>query len=106
MNNDAAVGAMCAVWSIAGVLLVLMIIVWWKIFEKTGYGGAMSLLMLLPIVNIVMLLVLAFGEWPVLQEVRRLRRELEDRDDYGGRRYERPVFGRDPEGGDDPRVTR
>ena len=71
----------------AGIIiavLALVIAIWWQIFAKTGYGGAMSLLMLIPIVNFIMLLVLAFGDWPILQEVRRLRRL--DQEDYRGRR--------------------
>jgi len=70
--------------AILAVVVILMIVIWWRIFDKTGYGGAMSLLMLLPLVNLIMLLVLAFGEWPVEAEVRRLRRELADREGYGG----------------------
>ena len=78
---------------VIAAVLALVITIWWKIWDKAGYGGAMSLLMLLPIINLIMLLILAFSEWPVLKEVRRLRQELADREDYGGRRY----------GGDAPR---
>jgi len=87
MNDvgDNPAGLLCMLGVIVAVL-ALVITIWWQIWAKTGYGGAMSLLMLLPIVNLIMLLVLAFSEWPVLREVRQLRRELADRDDYGGRR--------------------
>jgi len=47
-------------------LIILYGIVWWKIFDKTGYGGAYGLLMFIPIINFIMLLVLAFTEWPAL----------------------------------------
>ena len=106
MNDDRAFGMLCMLAVMAGVV-ALMITIWWRIFDKTGYGGAMSLLMLLPIINLIMLLVLAFGEWPIQQEVRRLRRALDDRDEYGGGRR----FGGDlpsvdprrrPEGESDP----
>ena len=43
---------------------------WGKIFSKTGYGWALGLLMLIPIANLIMLLVLAFGDWPVLKELK------------------------------------
>ncbi len=56
-------------------LLVLNIVIWWKVFKKTGYGGALGLLMLVPIANIVMLFVLAFGDWPVLRELRALKQQ-------------------------------
>jgi hypothetical protein len=55
------------------LFLVLTIAIWWKIFAKAGYSGAMGLLMLIPLVNFIMLLVLAFGEWPIQRELRSLR---------------------------------
>jgi hypothetical protein len=33
----------------------------------------MGLLMLIPVANLIMLLVLAFGEWPIEREVKALR---------------------------------
>jgi hypothetical protein len=45
----------------------------WKIFSKAGYPGIMSLAMLVPILNIVMLCFLGFSEWPVLKELTALR---------------------------------
>jgi len=53
--------------------LILSIIIWWKIFSKAGYSGALSLLMLIPLVNFVMLPVLAFGTWPIHQELAHLK---------------------------------
>jgi uncharacterized membrane protein len=55
------------------IVLVIAAWVWWRILAKTGYGGALGLLMLVPIANLVLLLVLAFGEWPVEKEVHRLQ---------------------------------
>jgi len=44
---------------------------WWRIFSKAGYSGAMSLLMLLPGIGLfVMVLILAFGDWPALRPPR------------------------------------
>lgn len=54
-------------------MLILTVIIWWKIFSKAGYSGAMGLLMLLPFVNLIMLLVLAFGQWPIRRELEQLR---------------------------------
>jgi hypothetical protein len=88
MRDSEAMGMMCVMLVVIGAVLVLFVVIWWRIFEKTGHGGAMSLLMLVPIVSLIMLLVLAFGDWPIQQEVRRLRRALGERDDFGGgRRY-------------------
>lgn len=49
--------------------LVLMILIWWRIFKKAGYEPALSLLMIVPIVNIVMLFVIAFGKWPIYEKL-------------------------------------
>ena len=38
---------------------------WWRIFKKAGYHGALGILCLMPIANIIMLAILAFKEWPV-----------------------------------------
>jgi len=43
------------------------------VFHKTGYSWALGLLMLVPLANIIMILVLAFGDWPVRRELRRLK---------------------------------
>jgi hypothetical protein len=52
---------------------IVMIIPYWKIYEKTGQAGPMALLQLIPLVNIVMLYVLAFSEWPIEREMRTAR---------------------------------
>ena len=52
---------------------IVMIIPYWKIYSKTGQAGAMALLQLIPLVNIVMLYVLAFSEWPIEREMRTAR---------------------------------
>ena len=44
-----------------------------RIFSKAGYSWALGLLMLVPIVNILMIFVLAFGDWPVRRELRQLK---------------------------------
>ncbi|MFA5145629.1 MAG: hypothetical protein WC723_06490 [Candidatus Omnitrophota bacterium] len=50
--------------------LFLMGLMWWKIVKKTGYHGALGILFLVPIANIVMMAVLAFKEWPVRKELK------------------------------------
>ena len=49
------------------------LLAFWKIFSKAGYPGVMGLTMLVPLLNVVMVLFLAFSEWPVLKEVEALR---------------------------------
>lgn len=43
---------------------VLFVIPTWRILQKAGFHGALSLLGLLPIVNMVLLWVFAFVKWP------------------------------------------
>ena len=47
------------------MVAVLVIVPVWKICTKAGYSGWLSLLALVPLVNLVMLYILAFSEWPL-----------------------------------------
>lgn len=61
---------------VIGVVLVpvaLFVLGWSRIFAKAGWPGATAFLMLVPLVNIVLFFVFAFGDWPVLRQVRSLR---------------------------------
>jgi hypothetical protein len=51
----------------------LVVFLFWRILRKAGYEGALSLLMLVPFVNIGLLVYLAFEEWPVLKELHKWR---------------------------------
>jgi hypothetical protein len=57
-------------WLVAMIVIVVALC---KIFSKAGYCWALGLLMFVPIANLVMLLVLAFSEWPILKELRALK---------------------------------
>lgn len=59
--------------AISLAVLILSIVIWWRIFAKAGYSGAMGLLMFVPIANVIVLLILAFGRWPIEEELERLR---------------------------------
>jgi len=67
----ASFGLIFGIISIA--LFVFAIIIWWRIFSKAGYSGALGLLMFVPIANLVVLLILAFAEWPIQAELKQLR---------------------------------
>jgi hypothetical protein len=70
-------GAALACYGLFLILaLVLMVVIYWKLFSKAGYSGWLSLLMFIPLVNLGMFLFLAFADWPVLREVRDLRSRL------------------------------
>jgi uncharacterized membrane protein YhaH (DUF805 family) len=75
------------IFGIIGLAMVVFsILIYWKIFSKAGYSGAMSLLMLVPIANIVVICILAFGEWPIYRELNQLRMQAMNR----GQQYPQP----------------
>ncbi len=47
---------------VAGI--AIFIIPFWKIYEKAGFSKWLSLLMILPVVNLIVLYVVAFSTWP------------------------------------------
>ena len=65
-----------AVIVVGGIFCVLPI---YKILCKAGFPWRFSLLMsltiLMPFVNLVLLFFLAFSEWPVLKELKALRQK-------------------------------
>jgi hypothetical protein len=50
---------------------LLTIIPFWKICTKAGFPGPLSLLMIVPIANIILPFYIAFAEWPALKAVQR-----------------------------------
>ena len=46
-------------------LLLIIVLPFWQIFSKAGLPGALSLLMVFPIVNLIVLYYLAFSKWPL-----------------------------------------
>jgi len=54
--------------------------------HQSWHPGAVALLMFVPLVNILMLLVLAFSEWPVLRECKLCVTALENLSDQTSRR--------------------
>lgn len=51
-------------------IIFFMGFMWWKIVKKTGYHGALGILMLVPIANIIMMAILAFRDWPIHKELK------------------------------------
>lgn len=47
---------------------ILPVIAFWKICDKAGLNGALGLLMLVPFVNAILPLYVAFTKWPALEE--------------------------------------
>ena len=67
-------GAFIAAFIILIVIAIKLLIIC-KIFSKAGYSWALGLLMLIPIINIIMAFFLAFADWPVQRELRRLKQQ-------------------------------
>ena len=47
---------------------IVLLIPYFMIFKKAGFSPWLCLLMVLPVVNLVMLYLLAFMEWPSLKQ--------------------------------------
>ncbi len=76
MEQDISAGFMAGMGIFYLAIVILFIVAYWKIWSKAGFSGAWSLLMLIPLVNIIAFLYLAFAEWPV-------HRQLANPDDFG-----------------------
>ncbi len=58
------------------LVAVFLFAIWWRIFKKAGYSGALGLLMYVPLVNFILLLVLAFSKWPIERQLEQYERQL------------------------------
>lgn len=58
---------------IAIAIWIVFLLGYVKIISKAGYSGWWVLIMFVPIVNVIMLLVFAFKEWPIQRELAELR---------------------------------
>jgi apolipoprotein N-acyltransferase len=50
-------------------IFVFSLVINWLIVSKAGYNGALSLLALVPLVNLVAIIIFAFSDWPVRREL-------------------------------------
>jgi hypothetical protein len=50
----------------ATVISIVVLIPYWFIFKKAGFSPFLSLLMVFPLINILLLYVLAFSRWNVV----------------------------------------
>ncbi len=55
------------------IVVAIKVLIFCKIFSKAGYSWALGLLILVPIANIIMAFYLAFADWPVQKELRKLK---------------------------------
>jgi hypothetical protein len=64
---------MLPVASVIAAVGGVVFIIWpaWRICSRAGFPGALGLLIVVPLLNLVLLYVLAFAEWPALRSQRR-----------------------------------
>jgi len=75
VNTGAVTGIVLSSVIFSLIAIIFAVIIYWRIFSKAGYSGALSLLMFVPIANIIVLCVLAFGNWPIYKELNYLRQQ-------------------------------
>ena len=80
-DSEGALGAFLALGALWMVVIglivlsvfVLQIVMLWRIIGKTGYSGALSLLVLIPAVGhmaiFIVFLIMAFSKWPIEREL-------------------------------------
>ncbi len=56
---------------IFGVLATTTVLPFWFIFKKAGFNPALSILSVIPFVNIAVMFYLAFAPWPALNRSNR-----------------------------------
>ena len=68
-SSNAGVAVLTIVFLIEGIVILAFLVftIWcyWKIAAKAGYNPALSLLMIVPLANFVLLAIFAFGRWPI-----------------------------------------
>jgi len=55
------------------VFLVFSIILYWRVAVKAGYSGILSLLLFVPLVNLIVVVLFAFSTWPIERELQAYR---------------------------------
>jgi uncharacterized membrane protein YhaH (DUF805 family) len=71
--NNLSAGAVVGLSLLGLALAVIFFIVYIQIIRRAGYSGWWVLVMFVPVLNVVMLLIFAYKEWPIQRELRELR---------------------------------
>lgn len=66
MDPEMQGGAGLAVLQLIFFLIAAAIVIvpFWKIYSKAGFSRWLSLLMIVPLINLIVLYVVAFSSWP------------------------------------------
>lgn len=72
-----ALGAGLILIFLISFFIVVIVTIWLfsKIFRKAGYPAALGILMPLPFINLIMLMILAFLDWPIYEKLSSLNEE-------------------------------
>jgi hypothetical protein len=58
---------MMSIFAVFGIVMIAVVMIpYWFIWKKAGFSPWLSLIMLVPLGNIIMLYVLAFSDWKVV----------------------------------------
>jgi hypothetical protein len=71
--HNLSVGAVVGLSLLGLVIAVIFFVAYIQIIRRAGYSGWWVLVMFVPVLNVVMLLVFAYKEWPIQRELRELR---------------------------------
>ncbi|MDA8309897.1 MAG: DUF2510 domain-containing protein [Actinomycetota bacterium] len=82
-GGGAFAGAAGVLLLVYAAIVVISIIAAVKVVTKAGYSGWWVLIAFVPLVGVIMALVFAFSDWPVLREVRALRAQVASYSGYG-----------------------
>jgi hypothetical protein len=75
-------------------VFVIMLIAYTNVISRAGYSRWWILIMLVPVVNIVMVLIFCFKEWPTTRELKELRAfRSQVQGAYGQPGYGQPGYG-------------
>jgi len=58
---------------VAGVTALIFVLATMRLCSKAGYNSLFGLLLLVPVLNLVIFLYIAFMPWPIQRELRELR---------------------------------
>ncbi len=78
MSGEEVAGLVIGILALLFALgyLAFFVYVYWRIFAKMGFSGALGFLMLLPLVSTIMFIYLAFSRWPLSNEAAQLEEEI------------------------------
>jgi hypothetical protein len=97
--SGAATAAIAAFGLVYAIFILVMVAFYvfiaYMIVKRAGYNPWLSLLILVPLANFIMLLIFAFSEWPVQKENAALRAQLAG---AGGGAYPGTAYAPPPSG--------